>query len=52
MKMLKRFTDFAKRFTDFTKKFPDFVKRFTNFAKFSEILSNVFQVLVLQDKAK
>ena len=50
--MLKRFTDFAKRFTDFTKKFPDFVKRFTNFAKFSEILSNVFQVLVLQDKAK
>ena len=52
MKMLKRFTDFAKRFTDFTKKFPDFIKRFTNFAKFSEILSNVFQVLVLQDKAK
>lgn len=52
MKMLKRFTDFAKRFTDFTKRFPDFVKRFTNFAKFSEILSNVFQVLVLQDKAK
>lgn len=52
MKMLKRFTDFAKRFTDFTKKFPDFVKRFTNFAKFNQILSNVFQVLVLQDKAK
>lgn len=52
MKMLKRFTNFAKRFTDFAKRFTDFDKRFTNFAKFSEILSNVFQVLVLQDKAK
>ena len=52
MKMLKRFTDFAKRFTDFAKRFTNFAKRFTNFAKFSEILSNVFQVLVLQHKAK
>jgi len=52
MKMPKRFTDFAKRFTDFAKRFTDFDKRFTDFAKFSKIPSNVFQILVLQDKAK
>lgn len=50
--MLKRFTISVKRFTDFAKRFTDFDKKFTNFIKFSEIPSNVFQVLVLQDKAK
>ena len=48
--MSKRFTKFLKRFTVLIKRFTEFQKRFTNFVKFSEILSNVFWILVLQDK--